>query len=161
LKMQVAIALTYKALNAADILPVSLRAKNGDLLGLYASADEAEAAKTAKTQVVNVFEATEAEQADLAALFPAPAPKADPMADRLKKSTQDRPVQRCLNYVMANPDMDRKDQIANLVEMGIATYTARTQVQVARKRVTALRALQQAQAEARVEQEEQEEQNDE
>jgi hypothetical protein len=143
--MQVAIALAYKALTAAQVMPVALRAKNGDLLGVYATQAEAEAAQTAKSQTVGLFEPTDAEAAELATLFPAPAPKADPMADRLKKSEREKPVAFVLRYCLANPDMDRKTQIANLVEMGIATYTARTQVQVGRRRVADLRALQAAQ----------------
>ena len=133
--MQVAQAIQFHELSKVAAVVYAVRfTKSGDLVSLQVSAD---APELTKAQSFGLFVPTEAEQLALdavAPLFAAPAPKTDPMADRLRKSEVEKPVAYVLRYVAARTDLGRKDLIANLVANGIATYTARTQVQVGLKR---------------------------
>jgi hypothetical protein len=128
----------YVALSSDNAVLHCVRAKNGTLVSLQVNADEPQ---LTKGQTFGQFVPNDTEGQFIDMVTPKVVVKADPMADRLKKSEIVKPVQFVLRFCMANPDMDRKTQIATLVDMGIATYTARTQVQNGRKRVAELRAL--------------------
>jgi len=130
----------YVALSQSHAVLYAVRAGNKaqTLVTLQGSS---EAPELSKGQTFAEFVPNEVEQAFIDLVTPKAQPKVDPMVNRLKKSEVERPVQFVLRYVMANPTMSRKDLIAQLVEMGIATYTARTQVQVGLKRVKLLAEL--------------------
>lgn len=134
----------YVALSADHAVLYAVRAKSGVLVSLQA---EAEAPELSKGQTFGVFEPTEAEQAFIDLACPKVQPKTDPMANRLRKSEVERPVQYVLRQVRENPSLDRKALIALCISHGVADYTARTQVQVGMKRRKALAALLAAQAE--------------
>ena len=133
--MQVAQAVQFYELSKDAAVLYAVRSKAGNLVSLQASADAPEGMPKGAT--FGPFVPNEEETVALSAIAPmyaAPAPKADPMADRLRKSEVEKPVAYVLRYVAARTDLGRKDLIANLVAQGIATYTARTQVQVGLKR---------------------------
>ena len=115
-----------------------VRAKNGTLVSLSPSSEQPE---LAKGQTFGLFVPTEVEQAFLDLAMPKTVVKVDPMVNRLRKSEVERPVQFVLRVVRENPSLERKDLIALCVNMGVADYTARTQVQVGLKRRKALAAL--------------------
>jgi hypothetical protein len=128
----------FVGLSANSAILYSVRAKNGQLVTLQTSSESPE---LAKGQTFGQFVPNELETQFIELVQPKIAPKADPMVNRLKKSEIVKPVQFVLNYVLANPTKTRKDLIAELVELGIATYTARTQVQVGLKRIKLLAEL--------------------
>lgn len=135
----------YVALSADHAVLYAVRTKSGVLVSLQAAA---EAPELSKGQSFGVFEPTEAEQAFIDLACPKTAPKADPMANRLRKSEVERPVQFVLRVVRENPLLERKALIQLCIDLGVADYTARTQVQVGLKRRKALAALLAAQAAA-------------
>jgi hypothetical protein len=133
---------TLRALCAADMLPVYASTKAGKFLGLYGTQADACAMHgdkvTLSADMPADFAAAYdqwaiANPAPVARLPRTPNGKVDRYADRLRASSQDKPVARVHAYVYANPGMQRKDLMTNLVNMGIAFYTARTQVQAALK----------------------------
>lgn len=134
-------AIAYRAILAAQALPVLAYTKGGKLLGVYADRTEAESMHHASQVTLELSEADAADYAAWEAANPAPAAqlpkgrngKVDRFADRLKASKFDKPVAFVHAYVYANKDKARKDLIAELVELGVAFYTARTQVQAALK----------------------------
>lgn len=130
----------YVALSQSHAVLYAVRSGNKaqTLVTLQGSS---EAPELSKGQTFAEFVPNEVEQAFIDLVTPKAQPKVDPMVNRLKKSEVERPVQFVLRYVMANPTMSRKDLITHLVDMGIATYTARTQVQVGLKRVKLLAEL--------------------
>lgn len=149
----------YKALTADHAILYAVR-KGKTLVTLQASAESPE---LSRGQSFGPFEPTEEEQAMIDLVCPPVQPKTDPMANRIRKSEVERPVQYVLRQVRENPTLDRKALIALCVSHGVADYTARTQVQVGLKRRKALAALvAQAAAEAAAQPDEQgEEQSEE
>ena len=131
-----------------------VRAKNGTLVSLQVNSDEPQ---LTKGQTFDVFAPNEIEGQFIDLAMPKVIAKADPMANRLKKSEVERPVQFVLRAVRENPDLDRKALIALCVSRGVADYTARTQVQVGLKRRKDLAELFKAQAEQAEQMDEQDE----
>jgi hypothetical protein len=138
LKMTPNLLSLYVSLSADHATLHCVRAKNGTLVALQTSSEQPE---LSKGQTFGLFTPNETEGQFIDLAMPKVKVKADPMANRLKKSEVERPVQFVLRQVRENPDMDRKALIAHCVSMGVADYTARTQVQVGLKRRKALAEL--------------------
>jgi hypothetical protein len=64
-----------------------------------------------------------------------PSPSQLMKGTRVQKSEVKSPVKVVHDFVAANPNMARKDQMKALQDMGVAFYTARTQIQIARKKL--------------------------
>lgn len=140
-EMQASQVVQFLTLSADAVVLYAVRSKGGNLVSLQVSAEAP--AEMPKGATFGPFVPTDAEQAAIdmvKSLIPVVTPKADPMADRLRRSEVEKPVAYVLRYVAARTDLGRKDLIANLVAQGIATYTARTQVQVGLKRRSELAA---------------------
>jgi hypothetical protein len=128
----------YVSLSAEAAVLHCVRSKAGHLVSLQATADEPE---MTKGQTFQLFTPNEMEAQFIDLVAPKQKVKADPMADRLRKSQVERPVQYVLRVVRENPQLERKALIELCVAEGVADYTARTQVQVGLKRRKALAEL--------------------